>query len=121
MNNKAWILHSYKDDSKKALELAQGLLQRVDPTILPGEFYDTLGAIQESLGRLKDAEESYKKGLAKLPDHPVLNYHMGRLMANDKSRMRKAAQYLLIAQAGSDRLPAVMAGDLPVQLKRVGQ
>ncbi len=121
VNNKAWILHRYRDDSKKALELAQGLLQRVDPGQLPGEFYDTLGSIQEAMGRTKDAEESYKKGLAKIPEHPVLNYHMGRLMANDKSRSRKAAEYLKVAQAGSDRLPADMAGDLSSQIKRVEQ
>ena len=121
VNNKAWILHSYRNQSKAALELAQGLLQRVDPNTLPGEFYDTLGSIQEELKRPKDAEESYKKGLGKSPEHPVLNYHMGRLMAADKSRARKAADYLKVAQAGSDRLPAAMAGDLSSLLKKVGQ
>jgi tetratricopeptide (TPR) repeat protein len=121
VNNKAWILHSYRNDSKKALDLAQSLLQRVDPNTLPGEFYDTLGSIQESLNRPKDAEESYKKGLGKSPDHPVLNYHMGRLMANDKARARKAADYLKVAQAGSDKLPAAMAGNLASLLKQAGQ
>ena len=121
MNNKAWIIHRYKGDSLKALELAQGLLQRVAPNSLPGEFYDTLGSIQEELKRPKDAEESYKKGLGKSPEHPVLNFHMGRLMAADKSRARKAADYLKVAQAGSERLPASMAGDLPLLIKQVGQ
>jgi predicted Zn-dependent protease len=121
VNNKAWILHRYRDDSKKALELAQGLLQRVDPNSLPGEFYDTLGSIQEAMNRPRDAEESYKKGLGKIPDHPVLNLHMGKLMANDKSRARKAAEYLKVAQAGSDRLPADMVADLGVLMKSVGQ
>jgi cellulose synthase operon protein C len=121
VNNKAWILHRYKHDSKKALELAQGLLQRVSPSTLPGEFYDTLGSIQEAMSRPKDAEESYKKGLGKLPEHPVLNLHMGALMANDPSRARKAAEYLKVAQAGSDRLPTDMAADLASLLKRFGQ
>ena len=121
MNNKAWILHRYLKQSKAALELAQALLQRVDPNTLPGEFYDTLGSIQEELGRPRDAEESYKKGLGKSPEHPVLNYHMGRLMAADKSRGRKAADYLKVAEAGSDRLPADMAGNLGSLLKQVGQ
>ena len=120
VNNKAWILHRYRDDSKKALELARGLLQRVDPNSLPGEFYDTLGSIQEALNQPKDAEESYKKGLAKLPNHPVLNYHMGKLIAADRSRARKAAEYLKTAQDGSDRLPADMAADLGSLIKRVG-
>ncbi len=121
-NNKAWILHSYLGQSQAALELAQGLLQRVDPGSLPGEFYDTLGAIQEKLDRSKDAEESYKKGLGKTPDHPVLNFHMGRLMASgaDKARSRKAADYLRVADAGRDRLPAGMASDLDSLLRKVG-
>ncbi len=121
VNNKAWILHSYRGESQKALELAQGLLQRVDPNSLPGEFYDTLGSIQEELKRPKDAEESYKKGLGKSPEHPVLNYHMGSLMAADPTRARKAADYLKVAMAGSDRLPADMAGNLPSLLKQVGE
>ena len=121
VNNKAWIMHRYLGQTKAALDLAQGLLQRVDPNSLPGEFFDTLGSIQEELGRPKDAEESYKKGLGKSPEHPVLNYHMGRLMAADKSRGRKAADYLKVAQAGSDRLPADMAGNLGSLLKQVGQ
>ena len=120
VNNKAWILSTYLNKSEAALELAQGLLQRVDPSLLPGEFYDTLGSIQEILHRPKDAEESYKKGLGKLPEHPVLNYHMGKLMASDRSRARKAADYLKIAQAAGDRLPAAMASNLSSLLKEVG-
>ncbi|WP_435019016.1 tetratricopeptide repeat protein [Tundrisphaera sp. TA3] len=112
VNNKAWILHSYLGKSQEALELAQGLLKRVDPNGLPGEFFDTLGSIQEKMGRAKDAEESYRKGLGKSPDHPVLNFHMGRLMASDKSKARKAADHLRVAQAGSDRLPAPMVAEL---------
>jgi tetratricopeptide (TPR) repeat protein len=121
VNNKAWILHRYKHESKKALDLAQGLLQRVSPNVLPGEFYDTLGSIQEAMNRPKDAEESYKKGLGKLPNHPVLNLHMGALMANDPARSRNAATYLKVAQAGSDRLPTDMAADLNTLLKRLSQ
>ncbi len=119
VNNKAWILHSYLGKSREALELAQGLLARVDPGSLPGEFFDTLGSIQEKLDRSKDAEESYRKGLGKNPDHPVLNYHMGRLMAADKARSRKAADYLKVAEAGRDRLPAGMASDLDSLLQKV--
>jgi cellulose synthase operon protein C len=120
VNNKAWILSTYLNKSEAALELAQGLLQRVDPAILPGEFYDTLGSIQETLHRPKDAEESYKKGLGKLPEHPVLNCHMGMLMAADRSRASKAADYLKVAQAASDRLPAAMASKLSSLLKELG-
>ena len=78
VNNKAWILHSYRGRSQAALELAQGLPPEGRPRVLPGEFYDTLGSIQEALGNGRDAEESYKKGLGKSPEHPVLNFHMGQ-------------------------------------------
>jgi len=119
VNNKAWIYHSYLGKSQAALDLAQGLLQRVDPNLLPGEFYDTLGAIQEGLGNRRDAEESYKRGLNKSPEHPVLNYHMGQLMLGDKAKARKAADYLKVAEAGRDRLPADMAGKLNSLLQQV--
>ena len=46
---------------------------------------------------------------------------MGSLMASDKSRSRKAAEYLKVAQAGSDRLPAEMARNLASLLKQVGE
>ena len=35
INNKAWILHTHLGESRKALELAPGLLQRVDPRPSP--------------------------------------------------------------------------------------
>src|SRR5207302_3140433 len=69
INNKAWILHTYLNESKKALDLATSLLGRVDPSTLPGEFFDTLGAIQEAMGKSREAEDSYNKGLRKSPDH----------------------------------------------------
>ena len=118
VNNKAWILHSYLGKSNEALDLAQGLLKRVGPNNLPGEFYDTLGSIQEKLGRTREAEDSYKKGLGKSPNHPVLNFHMGRLMASDKAKASKAADHLKVAQAGSDRLPAPMVAELNTLLKQ---
>jgi tetratricopeptide (TPR) repeat protein len=121
VNNKAWILHSYLGQSKQALELAQALLKRVDPATLPGEFFDTLGSIQEANGRLRDAEDSYAKGLSKSPDHPVLNYHMGKLLASDRSRSKKAAPYLEKAQEGKDRLSPAMRLDLNTLMQRVAR
>ncbi len=119
VNNKAWILHSYLKRSQDALALAQNLTKRVEPSNLPGEFYDTLGSIQEELGQKTEAEESYKKGLSKSPEHPVLNFHMGQLMMADKSKARKATDYLKVAKAGSDRLPAALADKLNLLLLQV--
>lgn len=119
VNNKAWILHSYLDRSQDALALAQDLAKRVDPVNLPGEFYDTLGSIQEKLGQKSEAEESYRQGLSKAPEHPVLNFHMGQLMMGDKSKTRKAVEYLKVAQARSDRLPADLLDKLNLLLLQV--
>ena len=119
VNNKAWILHSYLNRSQDALTLAQNLISRVDPTGLPGEFFDTLGSIQEKLGQRTEAEESYKKGLSKSPEHPVLNFHMGQLLMGDKTKIRKAVEYLKVAQAGSDRLPATLLDKLNLLLLQV--
>lgn len=121
INNKAWILHTYLDRSQEALELASGLLAQVDPNTLPGEFFDTLGSIQEELGLRKEAEESFSRGLRKVPDHPMLNYHMGRLIASDRNRAAKAGPYLRRASEGRDQLPAPMAAEVVALLREVGK
>jgi cellulose synthase operon protein C len=94
INNKAWILHSYLDQSRRALELVLALQKRVNSAALPVEFYDTLGSIQESIGKITDAERAYTDGLKKSPDHPVLNFHFGKMIAADRSRAVKALPYL---------------------------
>ena len=74
VNNKAWILHSYLRRSSQALELVTDLQKRVSPKVLPGEFFDTLGAIQESVGQHVVAEQSYLDGLKKSPENPVAEF-----------------------------------------------
>ena len=59
INNKAWILHTYLGQTRQALELVLALQKRVNAAALPGEFYDTLGSIQESVGKTREAEQSY--------------------------------------------------------------
>jgi tetratricopeptide (TPR) repeat protein len=109
LNNKAWILHTYLRQSPKALELVLDLQKRVSPTALPGEFFDTLGAIQESLGQTRQAEQSFLDGLKKSPENPVLNFHFGRLIAADGNRAAKARSHLNKALAARDRLSPPMA------------
>jgi tetratricopeptide (TPR) repeat protein len=121
INNKAWILHRHFDDNQEALELVRGLMRRVDPSTLPGEFYDTLGSIQEALGKVQAAEGSYAEGLRRSEAHPVLNYHMGRLLASDKERAAKARIYLERAQAANDQLPPSMAAEVDTLLRTVGR
>ena len=112
VNNKAWILHSYLGRSQQALELTTAFLKRVDPSTLPGEFFDTLGAIQEAAGKSREAEESYTRGLEKAPEHPVLNFHMGRLLAADPGRAARSKQYLQKAFTSRDRLSPGMAAEV---------
>ncbi|WP_165219292.1 tetratricopeptide repeat protein [Aquisphaera insulae] len=111
INNKAWILHSYLGRSEPALELAEDLMKHANPSGLPGEFYDTLGSIQESLGRKAEAEQSYQSGLSRAPEHPVLNYHFGKLLAGDAGRATRARGYLAKALASRDQLTPAMAKD----------
>ena len=75
---------------------------------LPGEFYDTLGAIQESVGQTRDAEQSYLDGLKKSPKSPVLNFHFGKLIAGDRSRAGKARAHLNKALDAGNRLSPPM-------------
>lgn len=120
VNNKAWILHSYLGENPKALELVEGLLKRARPGALPGEFYDTLGAIQEASGQKREAEESYQSGLKKTPDHPVLNFHFGRLVAGDRARSNLARTHLAKALESRDRLNPAMAREAEQLLRHIG-
>lgn len=121
INNKAWILHTSLKKSGEALALAQSLLKRVDPETLPGEFFDTLGTIQEGLNNPRGAEEAYAQGLRKSPDHPTLNFHMGKLIAKDRSRASKASGYLEKARAGSRRLSPSMADEVAALIQKVSR
>jgi cellulose synthase operon protein C len=116
INNKAWILHTYMDQSRQALELVLGLQKRVSSAALPGEFYDTLGSIQESIGKIRDAEQAYTDGLRKAPEHPVLNFHFGKMIAGDRSRAVKARPYLMKALEGKLSPPMTQEATRLVQL-----
>ncbi|HZW32760.1 MAG TPA: tetratricopeptide repeat protein [Isosphaeraceae bacterium] len=109
VNNKAWILHTYLEQSPKALDLVLDLQKRVNAAALPGEFFDTLGSILESLGRTREAEQAYLDGLKKAPENPVLNFHYGRLITTDRHRAARARTYLDKALASRDRLSPFMA------------
>ncbi len=121
VNNKAWILHTYLGQSEKALEIVLGLRSRVRPASLPGEFDDTLGSIQEAVGQTRAAEESYLDGLRKAPDHPVLNFHLGKLISADPRRAAKARAYLDKALTARDRLTPSMVQEADGILRRLSQ
>ena len=96
-------------------------MKQVNAAALPGEFYDTLGAIQETLGRRSDAEQSYQSGLARSPNHPVLNYHYGKMLATDRTRTVRAKGYLAKALEDRDQLSPAMAHDAEVLVQQLGR
>ena len=120
-NNKAWVLHTYFRRSQQAFDLLQSVMKHVNPAVMPGELYDTLGAIQEALGRRGDAEASYQSGLARSPDHPVLNYHFGKLLAADRSRTARARIYLAKALEGRSQLSPGMIKDAELLVAQLGR
>lgn len=119
VNNKAWVMHSSLGQSREALELVQSLAAKANPVALPGEFYDTMGAIQESVGRASDAEESYSEGLKRSPDLAVLHYHIGKLIAADKTRGDRAKDHLSKAVAAKDQLTPAMADEAVRLVKQI--
>lgn len=111
VNNKAWVLHSSLGRSQDAMELIESIMPRVNAAVLPGEFYDTVGAVQEAVGRPADAEQSYLEGLKRSPDLAVLHYHYGKLIASDKARGDRARDHLEKAVAAKDQLSPAMADE----------
>ncbi len=120
VNNKAWILHTYLGKSREALDLVLALRNRAIPVTLPCEFFDTMGSIQESVGKPADAESSYTEGLKKDDRNAVLNFHFGRLLAADRSRATKARMHLGKALAARDRLTPPMAEEADSLMRKLG-
>jgi predicted Zn-dependent protease len=88
--------------------------------LLPGEFFDTLGSVQEATGRTRDAEDSYALGLRKAPEHPVLNFHMGKLLLGEGNRTAKAITYLRKAYDSRTQLNPTMADEVASLMRKAG-
>jgi predicted Zn-dependent protease len=112
INNKAWILHRYLGQNALALELAESYARRADPDALPAEFLDTLGAIQLAAGKVEEAESSFQDGLRKQPEHPFLNYHMGKAVLERTGDVARARPHLVKALDGKAELPESMAREI---------
>ncbi|HEU5115417.1 MAG TPA: tetratricopeptide repeat protein, partial [Isosphaeraceae bacterium] len=119
INNKAWVLHRHFNRNAEALELAEGLTRQRSENDLPPEFLDTLGAIQAAVGHLDDAERTFRKGLTRAPEHPILNFHLGRLLSSQAHRADEAKPYLEKARSLKDALPQSMAVEVDDLLARV--
>jgi tetratricopeptide (TPR) repeat protein len=119
-NNKAWVLHEYLGRNEEALALCETLARGAAPGTLPPDFYDTMGSVYEALRRPREAEAAYNAGLQRASDHPVLNFHLGRLLAADRTRAALAISHLRKAEAGRDGLTPAMAAELASLLKQAG-
>ena len=75
-NNLASLLADQKGD-QKSLERALALSQDFETTAPNAYFLDTLGWVHHKLGNSGQAVHFIGQALAKAPDHPVVNYHLG--------------------------------------------
>ncbi len=117
-NNKAWVLHEYLGRNEEALKLCETLARGAARGTLPPDFHDTMGSIHEALRRPREAEAAYSAGLQRDSDHPVLNFHLGRLLAADRGRAGLAVSHLRKAEAGRDSLTPAMAAELESLLQQ---
>jgi tetratricopeptide (TPR) repeat protein len=101
-NNLAGLYSEHGGDKEKALELAQRAKEAApdDPHIS-----DTLGWILYKRGVYQRAADLFKESAAKLPDAPVIQYHLG--MASLKVGNKEGARKSLTAAVNS---PAGFAG-----------
>ena len=79
------------------------------PIALPGEFFDTLGAIQESVGQTRDAEESYLEGLKKDAEEPGPQLPL-RQAAGRRPQPRRQGEVLPEQGPGRPRPPQPQHG-----------
>jgi tetratricopeptide (TPR) repeat protein len=88
-NNLAWLYSEHGGDKEKALQLAQTAKEVApeDPNVS-----DTLGWILYKRGVYQQAVGLLKESASKLPDAPVIQYHLGlaSLKVGDKTAARKA-------------------------------
>ncbi len=75
-NNLAALLTDYKGDPK-SLERALSLCREFEIQSSNPVFLDTLGWVHLKLGHADEAIRLIRQAVAKAPDHPVLNYHLG--------------------------------------------
>jgi tetratricopeptide (TPR) repeat protein len=88
-NNLAWLYSGRREHQERALQLAQTAKEVApdDPHIS-----DTLGWILYQRGVYQRARSLFKESAAKLPDSPVVQYHLGlaSLKIGDKDEARRA-------------------------------
>ena len=97
-NNLAWLISEHDGDKEKALQLAQTAKEAApdDPRIS-----DTLGWILYKRGVYQRALVLLEESVAKLPDEPTIQYHLGLTYA--KVGNKDAARKALVAATSTKR------------------
>jgi Flp pilus assembly protein TadD len=110
-NNLAWLYSERGDDKEKALELAQTAKEMApeDPTVS-----DTLGWVFYRRGMYQRAVGLFKESASKLPNQPIVQYHLGlaSLKVGDKDGARAALTAAVSSPAsfpGRDEARKVLA------------
>lgn len=102
-NNLASLLIDLKGD-QKSLERALVLTKDFETAAPNPYFLDTLGWVHHKLGNSGQALHFIQQAAAKMPDHPVVNYHLG--IAYYKAGQRTEAKtYLQKAVASPKPFP----------------
>ena len=89
-NNLASLLVDQKGD-QKSLERALLLTKDFETSAPNPYFLDTLGWVHLKLGHRDEALRIIQQAAAKMPDHPVLNYHLGVIYAQSGDKKEAKA------------------------------
>jgi len=99
-NNLAVLLVDYKGDPK-SLQQAFALSRDFEKEVPLPLFLDTLGWVRFKMGQKEEALRLMKDAVAKSPDLPVLNYHLGMVLYQS-GQTAKARVYLSEALRGPE-------------------
>lgn len=91
-NNLAVLLTDYKGDVT-SLERAFGLIRDFEKETSHPLFLDTLGWVRMKMGHPEHARRLITQALAKAPDLPTLNYHLG-VVLYQSGKKQEARDYL---------------------------
>lgn len=104
-NNLAVLLTEKKGDPE-SLERALSLSRDFEKSAPGPVFLDTLGWVYVKLGRGEEAVRVLRKAVAKAPDQPVMNYHLGIALYR-KGEIQEAKVHLAKAIRSSQPFPGL--------------
>ena len=94
INNKAWILHSYLDQSRQRSNWCWRCRNASTRPHCPESSTTPWARSRSPIGKIRDAEAAYADGLKKRLSIPCSTFHLGKMIAGDRSRATKALSHL---------------------------